>query len=96
LHRNRYKKHENTLKAFDEILEKHILNYVDLYLIHWPIPKDNKYVETYEALEKNYIDGRAMAIRVCNFKLSNLDLNKIATLKNNKPYNAVPSQMNNR
>lgn len=64
--------HENTLNAFDESLKKLGLDYVDLYLIHWPTPKYDEYVETYKALEKLYKDGRTKAIGVCNFDIEHL------------------------
>lgn len=64
--------YENTLKAFDESLERLGLDYVDLYLIHWPTPKFDMYVETYKALEKLYQDGRTKAIGVCNFDIEHL------------------------
>lgn len=64
--------YEETLKAFDESLEKLGLDYVDLYLIHWPTPKYDTYVETYKALEKLYKDGRTKAIGVCNFEIEHL------------------------
>ncbi|GGB44757.1 oxidoreductase [Lentibacillus populi] len=64
--------YDNTLKAFDESLEKLGLDYVDLYLIHWPTPKYDEYVETYKALEKLYKDGRTKAIGVCNFDVEHL------------------------
>ncbi|WP_099156565.1 aldo/keto reductase [Virgibacillus ndiopensis] len=64
--------YENTLKAFDASLEKLGLDYVDLYLIHWPTPEYDEYVETYKALEKLYNDGRVKAIGVCNFNIEHL------------------------
>ncbi|PAV28632.1 aldo/keto reductase [Virgibacillus profundi] len=64
--------YENTLRAFDASLEKLGLDYVDLYLIHWPTPKFDTYVETYKAMEKLYKDGRTKAIGVCNFDIEHL------------------------
>lgn len=65
--------YENTLRAFDESLERLGLDYVDLYLIHWPTPQYDKYVDTYKALEKLYHDGRVKAIGVCNFEIEHLE-----------------------
>jgi diketogulonate reductase-like aldo/keto reductase len=59
--------YESTLQAFDASLKKLGLDYVDLYLIHWPAPSRNAYVDTYRAFEKIYADGRAKAIGVSNF-----------------------------
>jgi diketogulonate reductase-like aldo/keto reductase len=64
---------ENTLRAFDESLERLGLDYVDLYLIHWPTPEFDQYIETYKALEKLYHDGRVKAIGVCNFEIEHLE-----------------------
>lgn len=65
--------YEQTLKAFDNSLNSLGLDYVDLYLIHWPTPKFDEYVETYKALEKLYKDGRTRAIGVCNFDIEHLE-----------------------
>lgn len=65
--------YDNTLRAFDESLERLGLDYVDLYLIHWPTPQFDEYVDTYKALEKLYNDGRVKAIGVCNFDIEHLE-----------------------
>lgn len=65
--------YETVNKAFTASLEKLGLDYVDLYLIHWPVPARGKYIETWQALEKIYADGRAKAIGVCNFKPHHLE-----------------------
>jgi 2,5-diketo-D-gluconate reductase A len=59
--------YDAALKAFDISLGKLGIDTVDLYLIHWPLPKRDRYVETWKALEKIYADGRARAIGVSNF-----------------------------
>ncbi|CEG22087.1 Glyoxal reductase [Planococcus massiliensis] len=63
--------YENTLKAFDISLEKLGLEYLDLYLIHWPVR--GKYVETWKALEKLYQEGKVKAIGVSNFNIHHLE-----------------------
>jgi methylglyoxal/glyoxal reductase len=65
--------YEATLAAFDVSLEKLGLDYLDLYLIHWPLPSQGKFVETWKALEKLYKDGRVRAIGVSNFKVHHLE-----------------------
>ncbi|MGW0553965.1 aldo/keto reductase [Streptomyces sp. NPDC002926] len=65
--------HDSTLRAFDASLDKLGLDYVDLYLIHWPVPSKGAYAETYKALEKIYTDGRAKAIGVSNFLPEHLE-----------------------
>ncbi|GAB1338809.1 aldo/keto reductase [Streptomyces sp. E-15] len=59
--------YDSTLRAFDASLEKLGLDYVDLYLIHWPLPSRGKATETYKAFEKLHSEGRARAIGVSNF-----------------------------
>ena len=65
--------YDATLRAFDTSLGKLGLEYVDLYLIHWPLPSRDTYVDTYKALEKIYADGRAKAIGVSNFLPGHLE-----------------------
>lgn len=64
--------YNETLRAFDESLERLGLDYLDLYLIHWPMPKYDLYVETYQAMEKLYKEGRVRAIGVSNFHIEYL------------------------
>ncbi|MDQ0810068.1 2,5-diketo-D-gluconate reductase A [Streptomyces sp. B3I7] len=59
--------YDSTLRAFDTSLKKLGLEYVDLYLIHWPMPQRGTFVDTYKAFEKLYEEGRAKAIGVSNF-----------------------------
>ncbi len=59
--------HDSTLRAFDASLERLGLDYVDLYLIHWPMPDTGKYVDTWKAFEKIHAEGRAKAVGVSNF-----------------------------
>jgi 2,5-diketo-D-gluconate reductase A len=59
--------YDEAMRAFDASLGKLGLETVDLYLIHWPLPKRDRYVDTWKAFEKIYADGRARAIGVSNF-----------------------------
>jgi diketogulonate reductase-like aldo/keto reductase len=65
--------HDSTLRAFDASLKKLRLDYVDLYLIHWPLPERGTFVDTYKAFEKLYEEGRAKAIGVSNFLPGHLE-----------------------
>ena len=65
--------YESTLKAFDESMEKLGLDYLDLYLIHWPGKDKERYKETWKAFEKLYKDGRVRAIGVSNFLVHHLE-----------------------
>ncbi|MEU3250706.1 aldo/keto reductase [Streptomyces sp. NPDC006997] len=59
--------YDATLRAFDTSLRKLGLEYLDLYLIHWPMPSQGTYVDTYKAFEKLHADGLIRAIGVSNF-----------------------------
>ncbi|AZM49560.1 oxidoreductase [Streptomyces sp. WAC 06738] len=64
--------YDAALRAFDDSLRRLGLDHVDLYLIHWPAPAKDKYLDTWRALEKLYADGRARAIGVSNFQPAHL------------------------
>jgi 2,5-diketo-D-gluconate reductase A len=59
--------------AFQRSLDLLGTDYVDLYLIHWPLPAVDKYVAAWRAFEPFYRDGRAKAIGVSNFQISHLE-----------------------
>jgi diketogulonate reductase-like aldo/keto reductase len=63
--------YESTLAAFETSLRKLQMEYVDLYLVHWPVR--GKFEETYRALETLYEDGRVRAIGVSNFHIHHLE-----------------------
>jgi 2,5-diketo-D-gluconate reductase A len=63
---------DSTLTAFDKSIRRLGLNYIDLYLIHWPTPARNLYVDTWRALEHLQGDGRVRSIGVSNFGVDHL------------------------
>ncbi len=65
--------YEKTLASFEQSLKNLGLSYLDLYLIHWPVPQQGLYAETWRALEKLYKDGRVRAIGVSNFNIGHLE-----------------------
>ncbi|MFP5107193.1 aldo/keto reductase [Neobacillus sp. C211] len=72
--------YESTLAAYQTSLDKLGLEYLDLYLIHWPVA--GKYKEAWRALETLYKEGRVRAIGVSNFQVHQLvDLMKDAEIK---------------
>ncbi|MGH3788560.1 MAG: aldo/keto reductase [Pseudonocardiaceae bacterium] len=60
------------LRAFEVSARRLGLDTVDLYLIHWPVPAADRYVETWKALEKLAADGRVRAVGVSNFNVEHL------------------------
>lgn len=72
--------YESTLAAFEESMKRLDLEYLDLYLIHWPVK--GKYKDTWRAMEKLHKEGRIRAIGVSNFQIHHLkDLMMDAAVK---------------
>lgn len=66
--------YDSTLAAFELSLKKLSLDYVDLYLIHWPnTPNMKTTIDTWKALEKLYKDKKVRAIGVCNFEIHHFE-----------------------
>ena len=65
--------YDATLRAFDKSMINLGLEYVDMYLIHWPCAKRGLFQETYRALETLYREGKVRAIGVSNFQPQHLD-----------------------
>jgi diketogulonate reductase-like aldo/keto reductase len=59
-------------RAFDRSLAELGLDYLDLYLVHWPLPAADRYVEVWRTMEKILADGRTRAIGVSNFQTAHL------------------------
>ena len=71
---NGFHKPEDARKAFTETLDKLDTDYIDLFLIHWPLPNlyDGDFVSTWKTLEEFKKDGRAKSIGVSNFQIDHL------------------------
>lgn len=59
--------HDAALRAFDATMERSGLDYLDLYLIHWPLPAMDAYVDSWKALIRLRDEGRVRSIGVANF-----------------------------
>ena len=76
---NEEQRRDNQYQAFGESLERLGVDYVDLYLIHWPVKE--KYAESWKILEKIYREGRARAVGVSNFNIRHLeDISAVSNL----------------
>jgi 2,5-diketo-D-gluconate reductase A len=64
---------DETLRAFDASIKKLRRDVLDLYLIHWPRPRVNRYVESWKALVRLQKDGRIRSIGVSNFNSDHLE-----------------------
>ncbi|MGC4819203.1 aldo/keto reductase [Micromonospora sp. DT63] len=71
---NGFHRPDDARKAFDSTLAALKMDYIDLFLIHWPLPTlyDGDYVSTWKVLEEFQRDGRARSIGVSNFQVAHL------------------------
>ena len=65
--------HDSTLRAFEKSLERLGTDHVDLYLIHWPLPSRDLFLETWRAFERIREEGGARSIGVSNFRVEDLE-----------------------
>ncbi|HET8795331.1 MAG TPA: aldo/keto reductase [Arthrobacter sp.] len=65
---NGFHAHDDALRAFDQSLQDLGVDYLDLFLIHWPLPDVGDYVETWKAMEEIHRSGRVRSIGVSNFQ----------------------------
>ncbi|MFC5531114.1 aldo/keto reductase [Cohnella yongneupensis] len=72
--------YESTIASFHNSLRQLEMDYVDLFLVHWPVV--DKYKETYRAIEDLYVQGKIKAIGVSNFQIHHLeDLMNVCRIK---------------
>ncbi|WP_027348808.1 aldo/keto reductase [Halotalea alkalilenta] len=64
---------DSTLAAFDESMGKLGLDYLDLYLIHWPCPANDRFVDTWKAFIRLRDEGRIRSIGVSNFRPEDIE-----------------------
>jgi 2,5-diketo-D-gluconate reductase A len=64
---------DTTLAAFEASLGRIGLDHVDLYLIHWPVPSEDRFVDTWRAFERIHEEGRSRTIGVSNFRVEDLE-----------------------
>jgi 2,5-diketo-D-gluconate reductase A len=71
--------YDSTLRAFEASLGRLGIDYVDLYLIHWPMPSEDRFLDTWRAFERIHEEGRARTIGVSNFRLEDLERLEVET-----------------
>jgi 2,5-diketo-D-gluconate reductase A len=64
---------DSALATFEKSLTRLGMEYLDLYLIHWPVPTQDRFVETWKAFERIRDEGRARTIGVSNFRIEDLE-----------------------
>jgi 2,5-diketo-D-gluconate reductase A len=64
--------YDDALRSFDKSLNRLGLDYIDLFVIHWPAPRQNLYVEAWRALVELQRQGRSRSIGVSNFNIDHL------------------------
>jgi 2,5-diketo-D-gluconate reductase A len=69
---NGFHAYDDALGAFDQTLRDLDIEYLDLFLVHWPLPGVGDFVETWKAMETIYASGRVKAIGVSNFQPTHL------------------------
>ncbi len=70
---NSHQGYDKTMQAFETSMKELDIEQLDMYLVHWPAPEHDLYIETYQALEQLYKDGRVRAIGVSNFEINHLE-----------------------
>ncbi len=65
--------YDSTMEAFEKSLGRLGGDYVNLYLIHWPVPTEDRYLDTWRAFERIHQEGRARTIGVSNFRVEDLE-----------------------
>jgi 2,5-diketo-D-gluconate reductase A len=65
--------YDSTLRAFEQSLARLGMDRVDLYLIHWPVPSEDRYLDTWRAFERLNEEGMVRSIGVSNFRVEDLE-----------------------
>ena len=66
--------HDSTLATFEQSRGRLGVDYVDLYLIHWPVPTEGRALDTWRAFERLHADGQIRTIGVSNFRIEDLEM----------------------